>query len=261
MKTAICSIIKDEHLFLKEWIDWHLRLGFDAIHLFEDKDSKSHEEICKKYSNVYLRRYKDDEEVQELLDAQGSSHRQFVLYTWFANQYKNIYSWVAFIDLDEFIVFNGDYNLNTLCKEFENYPAVYLNWKMMGASGHINRPTCGVMEAYTKECEFPGNDKMWAQKSFVNLKNFKGFKDLHRAIEAVNTNHSLNMHELCYDKVSLNHYFTKSWEDWCDRIFNRGGTDNGHRTLAQFFECNPSMESLRKELISSVVHRIPKGTY
>ena len=67
MKTSICAIIKDEHLFLEEWIEWHLGLGFDAIHLFEDKGSKSHEEICAKYSNVYLRRYEDDEEVQELL--------------------------------------------------------------------------------------------------------------------------------------------------------------------------------------------------
>lgn len=64
MKTAICAIIKDEHLFLKEWIDWHLSSGFDAIHLFEDKGSKNHEGIIKEYNNVFLRRYEDDNEIK-----------------------------------------------------------------------------------------------------------------------------------------------------------------------------------------------------
>ena len=54
MKTSIRAIIKDEHQFLEEWIEWHLGLGFDVIYLFEDKGSNSHEEICEKYSNVYL---------------------------------------------------------------------------------------------------------------------------------------------------------------------------------------------------------------
>ena len=152
MKTAICAIIKDEHLFLEEWIGWHLGLGFDAIHLFEDKDSKSHKEICKKYNNVYLRRYDDDEEVKNILECQGSSHRQKVLYDYFARQSKEVYDWVGFFDLDEFVMFADGYNLDKLCVEFEPYSAVLLNWKMMGASGHINRPRTRVVESYTQEC-------------------------------------------------------------------------------------------------------------
>ena len=91
MKTAICALIKDEHLFLEEWIEWHLGLGFDAIHLFEDKGSKSHEEICAKYSNVYLRRYEIYEEVRELFKDQGNSHRQLVLCDYFVRQSSEVY--------------------------------------------------------------------------------------------------------------------------------------------------------------------------
>lgn len=261
MKTSICAIIKDEHLFLKEWIDWHLGLGFDAIHLFEDKGSKSHEEICEKYSNVYLRRYEDDEFVRQLLEAQGSSYRQLVLYQWFGDRYSNVYDWVAFIDIDEFVVFHNGYTLESFCEEFKNYPAVLMNWKMIGASGHIQRPTCGVMEAYTITEDFIAQDSGYEYKSLCNLKKWRGMNHLHLANGAVNTNHRPNIHEIQWDKVALNHYFTKSWEDWCDRIFNRGGTLNGHRTLAQFFECNPGMEHLRKKLIDEVSHKIPKGTY
>ena len=261
MKTAICAIIKDEHRFLEEWIEWHLCLGFDAIHLFEDKGSKSHEEICAKYSNVYLRRYEDDEQVRELLADQGSPNRQFDLYSWFGDSYKNTYDWVAFIDIDEFIVFNCDYTLESFCSEFEPYPAVILSWRMMSASGHIDRPKCGVMEAYTGLGVLPDIERGYAYKSFCNINRWIGMTNLHLAKGYVNTSHVQDIYKVSYDKVALNHYFTKSWEDWCDRIFKRGGTAPTHRKLADFFECNPDMEHLRDELIASVADRIPNGTY
>lgn len=262
MKTAICAIIKDEHLFLKEWIDWHLGLGFNAIHLFEDKGSKSHEEIAKEYNNVFLRRYEDDEEVQELLMADGSCSRQLVLYTWFGDTYKNIYDWVAFIDIDEFINFTEDYNLQKLCDEFEPHSTVLLNWKFMGASGHIKRPTCGVVKAYTKEEPPMRIERFHLHKSFCNLKRWCGFTNcLHRGANYVNTNHENDHMTLYYTKAWINHYFTKSWEDWCDRIFKRGDVQKAHRILSDFFDANPSMEKYKRDLIASRSHLIPKGTY
>jgi FkbM family methyltransferase len=261
MKTAICAIIKDEHLFLKEWIDWHLNLGFDAIHLFEDKGSDSHEDIVKEYDNVFLRRYEDDIKIKELLSEQWSSQRQQKLYDWFAKEFSNKYDWVAFIDIDEFVFFADGYNLDKLCEEFEPYPAVLLNWQMMGANRHITRPD-SVIDAYTKIAVMNNPfESSWLYKSFVNLKRYKGMLNLHRAVDAVNTLHSPDYLQTCYSKAWINHYFTKSWEDWCDRIFNRGGTLVGHRKLADFFKCNADMLPMKKQLISDVAHKIPNGSY
>ena len=36
MKTAICTCIKNEQSYLKEWIDYHINLGFDHIYLYEE---------------------------------------------------------------------------------------------------------------------------------------------------------------------------------------------------------------------------------
>jgi hypothetical protein len=49
MKTAICVLIKNEHDYLKEWVDYHLNLGIDEIFLFEDYDSLSHSQIINPY--------------------------------------------------------------------------------------------------------------------------------------------------------------------------------------------------------------------
>ncbi len=54
MKSIICAIIKDEHKYLKEWIDYHLNLGFSKIFLFEDYGSKSHASITESYPSVLL---------------------------------------------------------------------------------------------------------------------------------------------------------------------------------------------------------------
>ena len=54
MKCAICAIIKDEQKFLKEFIDYHLSLGFDDIYLYEDSGSVSHDSITNKYNKVHL---------------------------------------------------------------------------------------------------------------------------------------------------------------------------------------------------------------
>lgn len=257
MKT-ICAIIKDEHNFLREWIDWHLTLGFDSIHLFEDKGSKSHEDLVKQYDNVFLRRYEDDEEIQTLLQGDNFHNRQYLIYSWFCE--TTDVDWVAFIDIDEFIIFEEGWNLEKLCTHFQDYPALYLFWKMKGASGHVHKPKCGVMEAYTIDSPFISSDIGWNCKSFVNINKREGLRTIHHANGAVRTD-GTEGEEPIYEKVWINHYFTKSWDDWCDRIYNRGDVACNNRTLHQFFECNPDMEPLKDKLIDSVSERIPFGTY
>ena len=54
IKICVCSIIKDEEKYLEEWINHNIKLGIDSIFLYEDYNSKSHYDICKKYDNVIL---------------------------------------------------------------------------------------------------------------------------------------------------------------------------------------------------------------
>ena len=36
MNTAICCIAKYENRYLKEWVDYHMELGFDQIFIFDN---------------------------------------------------------------------------------------------------------------------------------------------------------------------------------------------------------------------------------
>jgi hypothetical protein len=35
-KIALVCIAKDEDLYLQDWIDYHLKLGFDDIHIYQN---------------------------------------------------------------------------------------------------------------------------------------------------------------------------------------------------------------------------------
>ena len=50
-----------------------------------------------------------------------------------------------------------------------------------------------------------------------------------------------------YTRCWLNHYVTKSWEEWCEKLLVRGQTLL-FRKLEDFFIYNPDMISLKEEL-------------
>lgn len=255
MKTAICAIVKNEHLYLTEWVEYHLNLGFNEIHIFEDKGSKSHKELITR-ENVILHSQDESPEIIEIL-SNRTAKRQVDLYNRFMSINRDQYDWVAFIDIDEFINLNENYTLEQVLVEYSNEIGILLSWKMMGASGHVKKPESGVVESYTVESELIPIERSYSFKSIANLSKEGLFIDPHELVGAVNTDREASRVDLCYDKIWINHYFTKSWEEWCNRIFDRGATSPGHRTLENFFQVNKDMEYLRKTLIESVSHKKP----
>ena len=208
MTAYICCIVKNEHCYIKEWVDYHLSVGFDKIYVFEDYGSDSHKSLFKDNPNVIVQTVQDFG-----IRNYHSSRTQYELYSKFLKQAKeqNLCDWILFNDIDEFIMFEQGYNLNRLCEEYKDKPAVWLCWKMYGASGHIKRPEGGVLENYTTpstgRCD---NNNQWNLKSLINVQLNQGLFHIHAANGGEHTNGDKDMlGDLCYDKAWLNHYYTK----------------------------------------------------
>jgi hypothetical protein len=45
-----------------------------------------------------------------------------------------------------------------------------------------------------------------------------------------------------FKKAWLRHYYTKSWEEWVWRIYERGDLCNGNRKIEEFFKANPDLK-------------------
>ena len=57
----------------------------------------------------------------------------------------------------------------------------------------------------------------------------------------------------------MNHYITKSWEEWCYRLFVRG-QNMALRKPDEFFEYNPDMLTIKEELYKKDYFKIDNYT-
>ena len=246
MKTAICVMIKDENDYLDEWLSYHLNLGIDEIFLYEDRDSKSHLDIVKPYGDrVHLN------SIDVIFDSKRynkNNRFQLILFNYFPEMYRDKFDWILFIDLDEFLILKKP--LHELLKEYDDKSGILFKWKFYGASGHVNKPTGKVMDNFTKHV-ITTHSWGWNCKSFINCKNFKRWKkEIHEVDGGV-----YPLTESGFHKGWINHYFTKSWEEWKTKILERGDAYPGNRKIFEFFEINKDMLPLKEQLMSEITEQ------
>lgn len=245
MKIAICTIMKNGHEYLDEWLTYNFQLGFDNIFIYEDYDSDSHLDICKEYNGVILSNINDIIKTDK-----KDLARQLKVYNAWIDKYRDEYDWVAFIDLDEFIVLDNNVELKAFLTEYVEYPGIFLFWKIFTANGYIDNPRTPLLTTYTDVYPLPlpyflANS---AYKSFVNLKVAKKMADHHTVLDGVDVNKKLNKIHIIYDKAWINHYFTRSWEEWVDRFTQRGHICTGNRKFDEFFIINKDMKHMEGKL-------------
>lgn len=245
---SICTIIKDEVQYLDEWINYNLnKVGAEHIYIYEDLESESHKEITDKYKDKVSLFY-----IKDIMHDIDCEQKQITTFKYFLDKYKDKLDFVAFIDIDEFIDFEENYSMEQLMNDFEDYNGVYLYWKTYGANQQIyNDPSKGVLEHFTTLADTLDCDCVFDFKTVLNTKK-KGssMKTHHEAYDGVNTEFSYDLREKTYSKAWINHYFTKSWEEWLYRFTKRGDIVSGHRKLEQFFETNKDMAHLESELVN-----------
>lgn len=126
---SICAIFKNESLSLKEWIEYHRLIGIDHFYLYNNNSTDNGIELLKPYIESGL---------VSLIDWKYPPPCQAEAYNDFKEKYWNETSWVAFIDLDEYICLKRDFQIKDWLKRYENYPSLIIYWKMFGSSGIID---------------------------------------------------------------------------------------------------------------------------
>ena len=276
MSCCIITIIKNEHQYLDEWIQYHLDIGVSHIFIFEDIDSSSHREITDKYNRVTLLPISSllsSEEKSEILmlkrtKKQNPQHIYFskaLLYV----QSLQEYNWAFQIDIDEFITLeNKDDYLDDIMSQFNSYDALLLQWKCYGASGYIRSPNYkegGVQELFdepapehTLSSPYPDS---WSKRIIYNLQKYQSgfFHCVHQAKDICNfcnTRFERDRKSWCYDKIYLRHYITRSWEEYLWKKLRRGYFMGFARTWDAFFVLNPEMSNIKKDLIYAINHPV-----
>jgi hypothetical protein len=118
MKVALVCIAKNEEDYIKEWVDYHFKLGFDNVFIYE---------------NDWRCEYEHPQLIKIPFDGLT---KQLEAYNNWLNNKKNEFDWVAFFDVDEFLVLKKHKTIQDFLSNYTNKFGVAINWYFFGNNGH-----------------------------------------------------------------------------------------------------------------------------
>jgi len=134
---SIVACLKDEALNLEEWLDFHRSVGVEHFYLYDNGSTDNTKELCEQHKDITY-------------SYNTMDMCQLACYYNALTAYRDQSTWMAFIDLDEFLFAPGG-DLKTRLKDFEGKaPGIAVNEVFFGSNGHKTRPGGGVLRNYTK---------------------------------------------------------------------------------------------------------------
>jgi len=218
-KLVDVAIVKDEASYLEEWICHHLNLGFEHFVVFDNGSTDDTADILKRFINYGIVTYIHWPLFPGQIDAYGFALRAF----------GHMSTWMSFFDIDEFYVLKEHATIPDLLANVDA-DQLLVFWKMFGHSGHRVRPSGSIVENYI-HCEenLAGITKCLVRPASVRMVHVHNCETTTN--KTVNDS-GLRLSEVWNQKaefrserlIRLNHYFTRSYEEYAAKI-SRGQVD------------------------------------
>lgn len=270
MKIALCCIAKCENLYLSEWVNHHLNLGFDHIYIYDNNDTdgeRCEDIIGKENPNVTVLKY-------FIGKKQKGCETQIASYNDFYQRFGGKYDWVLYLDVDEFLVLNGYKNVCEYIKDITkpSTKSVRLNWKCYDDNDNLHYECLPVRERFTRVCE--DETLSYYKKNFYRTK-LNGFK-------AINVHYSnirgdvvdcdgkyatystfVTSDTYNHNKAYIAHYATKSADEYyMVKKKRRGnGIGNDRLSIEHYFKYNKRTEEKERYLTDLFDGKIDSYTF
>jgi hypothetical protein len=258
LRVGICAIAKNEGRYLEEWITYHNLLGFRPILVYDHESTD------------------DTASVASRLEAFGLMERvawsppvnakpQWAAYEDAMGRFEGRLDWVAFIDLDEFIVLPQHQSVQAFLSEFGHLGPIAMNWKIFGSSGASEIEPGLVIERFQRcsHLTFKGNHMV---KTLAPLDSIVvprvhtcAFREgtIYRTVTGEHIPPGEGRSRLVtHDVIRVNHYFTKSAVEWEEKRergkgAKRPGQANKRRRQSDF-AANDRNEDEETEIITHI---------
>jgi hypothetical protein len=224
IKIALVCIAKNEDHYIKEWVDYHKIIGFDHIFIYQNN----------------WRCAVNDQDVTKI-DFDGQT-KQVEAYNDFIQNRSADYDWVAFLDIDEFLVLNQHRDVKHFINDYSEFEAVGINWKLFGDNGLTNvvdgnynvlsrfKMAQNGLNPHIKTIVKLGNPDlyMYVHGPSCNIKVVGTDKEV-----ITDEHNQLNENGL-YDIAQINHYFVKTKPEFIKKIARGRAGDFGFKELSNF---------------------------
>lgn len=257
--VAIATVLKDEELYIAEWVSFHRAVGVRHFCVYDDGSTDRtlsilHELLSGDELTILPWRFGMHE-----VSNGFPINRQVIAFAHAILNFGSRFRWMAFIDVDEFILPKAGRTIEEALVGAKGFPNISLPWHMFGTSGHEKRPAGLVTRNYVLRAADP-------MSRMKNVMNFKCIVDPcsisevsvhHFCTKEFNdstSNDSGNIYSLNQRKmkqfysssyIQLNHYYTKSMEEFMKKI-ERGGV-------------SPTLWEKRKTRLCTALENIEKA--
>jgi hypothetical protein len=252
-EIVICAVAKNEEEYIEEWVNHHLSIGFEKIYIYDNN------EVFGKLSSL-LKPYLEQDKVQ-IIDCSQIRPVQLWAYKHFIQTNRKTVKWAAVIDVDEFIELENNLTIQEFISSYKQAKVIVLSWMGFGANNKIWKEVGDLKNRFPKPSVI---DQIYSPfsmhvKSIVRLQHVKKFPTphmptfyrkkypvAHNALgETVRSNASHPFMFPVYQKAYIKHYFTKSYEEWLEKV-GRGLADRANiiRKIDEFFYLNTEMRDL-----------------
>ena len=233
--STVCAIAKDEDDSLREWVIYHFIIGFDHIILYDNNSKNKISDLLSDFVN---------ENIVTVVDFPLTENQQLSAYFNCIKNWREFTKWIAFIDVDEFIVPLSCDDINDFLDNYRDFPGVGMHWDVFSSNGHLAKPQGNVIENYRMSLGISNTIKSIVQPKYVIKPSSP-----HHFVYSYK--YCVNEEKICIPEnesypigndIILNHYYYKSQQDYEEKI-NRGlatavrvdGKDL-NRTIDEFYK-------------------------
>ncbi|MFZ4099758.1 MAG: glycosyltransferase family 92 protein [Chlamydiia bacterium] len=167
---AIATMIRNETPYLKEWVEYHRLLGVSKFWLF-DNNSSDHpewllnEEIASGLIEILPLPSRHPCHVFPTSDQRDAYH--------IANgKAFGVFDWIAFIDVDEFIVPMRDRGLPECLARYTDAGAIFVNWRCFGTNQVERIPAGEPILPYLTACSLKAHPSNCVGKTICRPTHF-----------------------------------------------------------------------------------------
>lgn len=222
---TVCAIFQNESRWLKEWVEFHRLVGVDHFVLYNHNSSDGWEEVLAEYIEQDLVEVVDFSEQEPwVVKTQPRAYDD----AW--RRFNGRTTWLAFIDIDEYLQPIEVDTLPEVLKDYEQYGGVVVNWRCFGTSGvETLEPGELLIEKLTWAAERTGYRSMTVKTIArpehmldglgLDRTGVHRFEYLSEYFD-VNTDHEhiegdkrWSSERVCDNRLVLNHYFLRTL-DW-----------------------------------------------
>jgi hypothetical protein len=244
-KLAICAIVKNEHDYLLEWIAYHRVVGVDRFLIYnncDESDDGTTNLLNKLHAIGAVEAIPWPNLPEWRLPQEVFTRPQVPAYYDGLARCLGRAEWVAFVDADEFIVPMQDEDLPSTLKAYKQYGAVGVNWRMFGSSGEVQKrpvPVCKRFIMASKE-----QNSVNCHVKCIAVPELVQSLNTHRPFLETGTlvdEHGREIadprglhNSISYDILRINHYYTKSREEWTAKVA-RGKADHPRKRSEESF--------------------------